>query len=173
MSSAPPAKYMLKPLNLARSTTFGADEISPPPPTVAATSSSTVAADTEEHIPSTGTGNSVVVVPDVDSVAATDDDSNQVVELSMDNLELEPPSKAVSFAVPPEPPTEAPSGTPVHYHLKVSRADMAVAFQVMLTALDRFQKAGQFHFSESAEIWKAIQIMNSGLAQLPPTAIKP
>jgi hypothetical protein len=72
----------------------------------------------------------------------------------------------------PPLPAKLPLHSKVYYDLHVPRSDMATAFQVMLTILDRFQKAGSFHFSESAELWKAIQVMNSGIAQLPDVAVE-
>ena len=49
---------------------------------------------------------------------------------------------------------------------QTERKDVDLALTVMITMLEKIQKSGGFHFSESYELWRAIQVMNASVDQL-------
>jgi len=98
-------------------------------------------------------------------VPSTDD----IITLTMDDVGTGPTSAAASAAPAPAPASSAaaasaaaasPAPPPVRL---LPRADMELAFKVVVNILDKVQKAGGFHMSESYELWRAIQVLNTGI----------
>lgn len=146
----------------------------------------TVASDSKQHVHFSDEVNTAS--PDTkspDAVVELVSTDNQITDLTMstptphvaltlDELRAQKraqqqlvPQQLVPVAIEGEDAGPIRLGSKVSYELRVPRKDMMVAFRVFLVVLERYQKAGAFHFSESAELWRAIQVLNEGIAQLP------